>query len=161
MPRREQLGSLRRGMLRIPVPWVFVLAYLAGAALEAAFHTGRWLEFRYLTPAGWTVFAMGATFAGWSWLMFYRAGTTRVPGEFSTALVTRGPYRMTRNPMYVGLAVAHVGEACILHQLIPVVLLPAVIAYLGWVVIPVEEQRLRAAFGADYDAYARKVGRWI
>jgi protein-S-isoprenylcysteine O-methyltransferase Ste14 len=63
--------------------------------------------------------------------------------------------------MYVGLAGAYLGEAGILHQLVPVILLPLIIVYLNRVVIPVEEKRLDAAFGADYENYSRKVPRWL
>jgi len=44
MSDREQFGRLPRGLLRIPVPWMFVLTYLAGAGLEAVFQLGRWME---------------------------------------------------------------------------------------------------------------------
>ncbi len=157
----KELGGLAGALLRIPVPWVFVLTYLAGAGLEALFHLGRLLDYGFLSPVGTAVFAIGAVLAGWGWWMFHRAGTTRVPGETSTALVTWGPYRFTRNPMYVGLSVAYIGEAGILHQIIPVILLPLTIAYLNRVVIPVEEDRLRAAFGAEYERYANRVHRWL
>jgi len=161
MSDEKELGGLSRALLRIPVPWVFVLAYLAGAGLEAVFHLGRSLQYPALTPIGLTVFLIGAILAGWGWSIFHRAGTTRVPGETSIALVTSGPYRFTRNPMYVGLSVAYIGEACILHQVIPVIFLPVVIVYLNMVVIPVEEKRLRAAFGIDYDRFVQKVRRWL
>ena len=66
-----------------------------------------------------------------------------------------------RNPMYVGLSVAYVGEAAILHQIVPVVLLPLTIAYLNRVVIPIEEQQLHAVFGAEYEQYQNDVRRWL
>src|SRR5215831_20884141 len=126
-----QSGSGSRALLRIPVPWVFVLTYLAGAGLEALFHLGRWTEYSAVTSIGAGVFVIGAALAAWGWLTFHRVGTTRVPGETSTTFVTWGPYRFTRNPMYVGLSVAYLGEAAILHQIIPVFLLLLVIAYLN------------------------------
>ena len=158
----KELGPVSRTLLRIPVPWVFVLMYLVGAGVEAAFHPGGFVrDYTWLTPFGLVVFALGALLAGWGWTIFHRAKTTRVPGENSTSLVTWGPYRFTRNPMYVGLSLAYIGEAAIQHQLVPLVLLPLVIVYLNQVVIPVEEERLRAVFGQEYEQYRSKVGRWI
>lgn len=161
MSDSAQLSTLSRALLRIPVPWVFVLTYLFGAGLETVFQLGRSLEYRILTPMGSAVFVIGAALAGWGWMMFHRAGTTRVPGETSIALVTWGPYQFTRNPMYLGLSVAYVGEACILHHIIPVILLPLTIVYLNRVVIPVEEKRLQDVFGLKYEEYAERVRRWL
>ena len=162
MPDREPTGKLARTLLRVPVPWVFVLTYLVGAGLEAVFHLGGFMrDYNFLTLTGSAVFVLGAALAGWGWLIFRRARTTRVPGETSTTLVTWGPYRFTRNPMYVGLSVAYLGEAGILHQVVPIVLLPLTIAYLNRAVIPVEEERLHAVFGAQYERYGRKVHRWL
>jgi protein-S-isoprenylcysteine O-methyltransferase Ste14 len=162
MSDREQAGKLARALLRIPVPWVFILTYLIGAAVEVAFHVGRFLRaYEFLMPVGAVVFVLGAVVAGWGWLIFHRARTTRVPGESSTTLVTWGPYRFTRNPMYVGLSVAYLGEAGMLHQVVPVILLPLAIAYVNQVVIPVEEGRLLAVFGAEYERYRDAVRRWL
>ena len=158
----HKLGPVASTLLRIPVPWVFVLMYLVGAGVEAAFHRGRFLrDYPWLTPVGLAVFTLGALLAAWGWMTFYRAKTTRVPGENSTSLVTWGPYRFTRNPMYVGLSLGYIGEAAIQHQLVPIILLPLVIVYLNKVVIPVEEERLRAVFGQEYEQYRNKVGRWV
>jgi len=55
------------------------------------------------------LFAIGAVIASWSLLILHRARTTTVPGRASTKLVTWGPYRFTRNPMYVGLVCAYLG----------------------------------------------------
>jgi protein-S-isoprenylcysteine O-methyltransferase Ste14 len=77
------------------------------------------------------------------------------------SLVTSGPYRKSRNPMYVGLALAYLGEAGMLRQVWPALLLPLVLAYLNWVVIPVEEARLTEVFCEAYDSYRSNVRRWI
>ncbi len=84
-----------------------------------------------------------------------------MPGQASRLLVTRGPYRLTRNPMYVGLTLAYLGEAGLLRQIWPLAVLPLVLAYLEWMVIPLEETRLLETFGEEYEAYRRRVRRWI
>jgi protein-S-isoprenylcysteine O-methyltransferase Ste14 len=162
MSDRTNLGRLTTALLRVPVPWVFVLTYLAGVGIEVAFRTGGFFQnSKLLTPVGFVIFTFGAGLAAWGWLIFWRARTTRVPGEASTTLVIRGPYRLMRNPMYVGLSLAYIGEAAILHQIVPVVLLPLTIAYVNRVVIPVEEERLHSVFGAEYEQYQNDVRRWL
>ena len=151
-----------RFLLKIPVPWVFVLTYLLGVAIELTLSPdGPIKKLPGVSIAGGVLFAIGAAIAGWGLLTFRRARTTTVPGEASAQLVTWGPYRFTRNPMYVGLIVAYLGEAGILRQFWPVVLLPLTIAYVNWTVIPVEEAKLKEVFGADYDQYCARVRRWI
>jgi protein-S-isoprenylcysteine O-methyltransferase Ste14 len=151
-----------RFLLRIPVPWVFVLTYLAGAALELTlpFCTGLAPTFT-LRLVGASLLVFGAAVAAWSLLLFHKARTTTVPGKLSSELVTRGPYRFCRNPMYVSLIVAYLGEAGILKQLWPVLLLPLTVAYLNWIVIPLEEARLTKVFGEHYQQCRARVRRWL
>src|SRR5262249_39668634 len=147
--------------MRVPVPWVFVLTYLLGAALEST-GFGIIREAALMrTAAGAVLFAVGAVIAGWSLVIFHRARTTTVPGESSVKLVTWGPYRLSRNPMYVGLTIAYLGEAGLLKQIWPVVLLPLTLGYLHWIVIPVEEARLKEVFPHKYERYRSRVRRWI
>jgi protein-S-isoprenylcysteine O-methyltransferase Ste14 len=156
------VGRGRTPFLHLPVPWVFVLAYLLGEGLQLLLPvrppTGA------LAPAtlvgGGVLFVAGAVVAGWGLLTFRRAATTTVPGEKPARLVTEGPYQWTRNPMYVGLLVAYLGEAGLLAQVWPLLPLLLVLAYVQWFVIPVEEASL-AAFGADYQEYRARVRRWI
>lgn len=151
-----------RFLLKIPVPWVFVLTYLLGVALELILRPQSKLQTQPgVSIAGGGLFAIGAAIAGWGLLTFRRARTTTVPGQASSQFVTWGPYRFTRNPMYVGLIAAYLGEAGILRQFWPVVLLPLTIAYVNWTVIPVEEAKLKEVFGGDYDLYRARVRRWI
>jgi protein-S-isoprenylcysteine O-methyltransferase Ste14 len=98
-------------LLRIPVPWVFVLTYLIGVVLEYALPL-RASNARLpgISVAGGVLFAIGATIAGWGLLTFRRARTTTVPGQASSQLVNWGPYRFSRNPMYVGLIIAYIGR---------------------------------------------------
>jgi len=158
----EHLGGFSRALMRIPVPWMFVLAYLAGVGLEAVcFHSHFFSTTPFMGEIGALVFLAGAALAAWGWLLFRKAKTTRVPGQASARMVTWGPYRFTRNPMYLGLSVAYLGEAGILRQLWPALLLPLVFAYLNWIVIPVEEEKLREVFGSKFAAYQALVGRWL
>ena len=107
------------------------------------------------------LFAVGAVIAGWGLVLFAKARTTTVPGKLSGKLVTWGPYRFTRNPMYVGLVLAYLGEAGLLKQIWPIVALPFTVAYINWIVIPVEEAKLEEAFPNEYKQYRLQVRRWF
>jgi protein-S-isoprenylcysteine O-methyltransferase Ste14 len=162
MKGQETIGNSIRFLMHVPVPWVFVLTYLAGVGLELARPPLIGSRVLHGTGAvGGVLFALGAVIAGWALRLFRKAHTTTVPGKTSARLVTSGPYHFSRNPMYVGLVLAYLGEAGMLKQLWPVVLLPLTVAYLNWIVIPVEEARLRAAFGDEYERYRTSVRRWI
>ena len=151
-----------RFILHVPVPWVFVLGYLAGVAVERVHQTNVSPNAAYWSPiAGAALFLAGAVIAGWAWTIFRRNRTTTVPGKASARLVTWGPYRFTRNPMYVGLTLAYLGEAGLLKQLWPVAILPLVLAYVNWTVIPVEEAKLQEVFPSEYHQYCSRVRRWI
>lgn len=151
-----------RFLMHVPVPWVFVLTYLLGLALESA---GPGIISPTValvsTITGGVLFVVGGVIAGWGLLIFRKAGTTTVPGQSSVKLVTWGPYRFTRNPMYLGLVLAYIGEAGLLKQIWPVLVLPLTLAYLNWTVIPVEEARLEEAFQDEYEQYRLHVRRWI
>jgi len=151
-----------RFLLYVPVPWVFVLTYLLGVVLEHVHH-GTISPTAALSSraAGAVLFAVGGGVAGWGLVLFGKAKTTTVPGKLSGKLVTWGPYRFSRNPMYVGLVLAYLGEAGLLKQIWPVVLLPFTVAYINWTVIPVEEAKLEEAFPDEYKQYRLQARRWF
>jgi protein-S-isoprenylcysteine O-methyltransferase Ste14 len=152
-----------RVLLHIPVPWVFVLVYLVGVVLQFLFpfdvHSPTVLTIS--RSLGVLLFVMGAVIAGWGLFIFHKARTTTVPGEASAELVMQGPYRFSRNPMYLGLTLAYLGEAGLLTQIWPILLLFFTLAYVNWMVIPLEEARLKEVFGDKYQQYCAKVHRWI
>ena len=150
-------------LLRIPVPWVFVVTYLVGLALQFVFPlhilTGDGLVL--IQIVGVVVFVIGAFFASWSLWIFRKAHTTTTPGEISNKLVSFGPYRLTRNPMYISLILAYMGEAGFLTQIWPVIVFPFMLFYLNRIVIPLEEDLLKMEFEKEYERYCSQVRRWI
>lgn len=149
-------------LVHIPVPWVFVLAYLMGVTLHAFIpipispatrHTAR--------IAGVVLLSAGVILAAWALTIFRRHGTTTIPGRPSARLVTWGPYRFSRNPMYVALTLAYLGEAGVLGQVWPLLLLLLTLVYVNWTLIPFEEAHLQQTFGAPYTEYRGRVRRWF
>ena len=92
---------------------------------------------------------------------FLRAGTPAIPFKPSTALVTSGHYRITRNPMYVGMASLYIGLAFAFGLIWAFALLPIVVVVIDRLVIAREEPYLERLFGEEYLAYKRRVRRWI
>ena len=91
----------------------------------------------------------------------HRAGTNVDPYEPATAVVTGGPYRFTRNPMYVGFTLMYAGISALFNALPPVLLLPVVQQLMRRGVIEREERYLERKFGDEYLQYKEKVRRWI
>jgi protein-S-isoprenylcysteine O-methyltransferase Ste14 len=92
---------------------------------------------------------------------FHLAGTEVVPWKPSTALVTSGIYRYSRNPMYVGMALIYVGLSIIADSVYGLIgLLPALVI-MTYGVIRREEHYLEVTFGEPYRAYKQQVRRWV
>ena len=96
-------------------------------------------------------------------LGFRRAKTTLNPlqPETASALVVRGVYRWTRNPMYLAMLLVLIGWACIVSNWAALAMLPLFVIYLNRFQIGAEERALRARFGAEFENYCRKVRRWL
>ena len=149
-------------LMHIPVPWVFIIAYFVGVALQGFLPVELPpTPHRIARIAGFILLPAGVVLAAWCLTIFRRQRTTTIPGEQSRALVTWGPYRFSRNPMYVSLTLAYLGEAGLLVQVWPLLPLVAVLGYLNWTVIPIEEERLQETFGGAYAEYRSRVRRWL
>jgi protein-S-isoprenylcysteine O-methyltransferase Ste14 len=83
------------------------------------------------------------------------------PRQAPTAIVTHGPYRRSRNPGYTGFALIYAGISLAGNRRWPLVLLPGVIAVVDRGVIRREEAYLADRFGEEYEAYRRRVRRFI
>ncbi len=149
--------------VRYPPPLLFVLGIVAGWLLYGALPlpligpTAR----STAAPVGWLLVALGAGLSGWGLVTFRRAGTPIRPNQPASTLVTHGPFRRSRNPMYGGLTLVYLGVMLLLNSLWIVLFLPLVIALLYLTVIRHEERHLAATFGRAYDEYRRRVRRWL
>jgi protein-S-isoprenylcysteine O-methyltransferase Ste14 len=95
-------------------------------------------------------------------IQFWAAKTQLLPNsETNNALVTNGVYAVTRNPMYLAMTLFALGGALWFER--PVMLLAPVLmfAVANWVFIPFEEAKMRRQFGDAFDAYCKRVRRWI
>jgi hypothetical protein len=94
-------------------------------------------------------------------LKFKDVGTTVRPDRAASTLVIAGPYKISRNPMYLGLALAYLGIAIAGQSVSALILLPVVLAIIQRRAIEPEEAFLEKRFGANYISYKEKVRRWL
>lgn len=94
-------------------------------------------------------------------IRFNRAGTNPAPFKPTHALVTDGPYRVTRNPMYLGMACLYAAAAFAFDVLFAFAVLPLVLVVIDRLAIAREEPYLERLFGEQYRAYRARVRRWI
>ena len=97
----------------------------------------------------------------WAARIFERTGTTIKPFETSSALVVRGPYRVSRNPIYLGMVVALAGLAVLIGSVTPFLVVPAFAYLIDRRFIRAEEEQLDRTFGSQYGAYRARVRRWL
>jgi protein-S-isoprenylcysteine O-methyltransferase Ste14 len=109
------------------------------------------------------VAAVGFLLDGIALFHFLRRRTTINPlqPESASALVTGGIYRLSRNPMYLGLATLLLAWAIYLGNVAALAGLPCFILYMNRFQIASEERALEARFGAEYFAYRTRVRRWL
>jgi protein-S-isoprenylcysteine O-methyltransferase Ste14 len=146
--------------VRIPPPLFYVAGFLAGIALELAFPIAA-LPLALAVSAGLIGGGLWLALDGLAMLGFRRAGTSMVPMRPTTALVTSGPYRFTRNPMYVGMAFLYAALALALGVIWALAVLPLVLLAVDRLVIAREERYLEAKFGEAYREYKSRVRRWV
>ncbi len=144
----------------VPPPLMFTVAVAMGVCLDGnpfqRAHVIHPLQFGGIAFALPGIFLIGAALG-----LFRRSHTRPEPWEPASALVTGGLYRFTRNPMYLGMALASAGMALFFESLIAAGLLTIVIAVMDRVVIAREEAYLLRRFGAEYAAYRDQVRRWF
>jgi protein-S-isoprenylcysteine O-methyltransferase Ste14 len=116
---------------------------------------------RYLEMLGLALGAGGVLFILWGLATFHRHRTGIFPNRPASRIVRDGPYRFTRNPMYVGMTAAYLGLTVMLNDAWPLTALPIVLVALVRLVIAREEQYLASAFSEEYEAYRRSVRRWL
>ena len=145
----------------LPPPLAWLLAFAIGLA-------ANWLLPWHFVPAGapkaWIgagILAAGILLALWAVLTFRRAGTRVEPYKPTTAIVTTGPYRLTRNPIYLGMFLGQAGLAVGFDSLWLLVTLVLFFLVIRFGVVAREEAYLARKFPADFARYKARVRRWL
>ena len=147
------------GVIALP-PLIFLTVLVIGVAAHLLFPVAilPHLPWRIL---GAVLALTAGTIALSARAQMKRAGTNIHPTLPATAIVTGGPYRFTRNPMYLSLCLLNLGIGLLLCDLIPVLLTLVLATVLQTGVIVREERYLEAKFGEVYSSYRRHVRRWL
>ena len=146
--------------VRFPPPLIYVLGLLAGWLLERK-HPLVPLPRNFAIAAGIVLLIAGLALARSGARAIWKANSSIIPMRPTTAIVSDGVYRFTRNPMYVSMVVIYVGIALLIRAPWAIVLLPAVVIAVDRLVIAKEESYLRGKFGDYYMNYCSRVRRWI
>jgi protein-S-isoprenylcysteine O-methyltransferase Ste14 len=152
-----------QAIMRIPPPLLFVATFLVGVGIERlaplSLYPAALLPVQRIVAA--LAIGAGVLLAFGCASIFMLVRTTIIPSGAASTLVVRGPYRLTRNPMYVSLVLVYLGVALMLHVSWPLLLLPFPLVLIHRVVIPFEEARLRELFGSEFERYCNRVHRWV
>jgi protein-S-isoprenylcysteine O-methyltransferase Ste14 len=146
---------------RLLVPPVY---FLVALLLMGFFHRaapGAYLIQEPYRYGGLVLSALALGLIVWAAILFRRAGTNIRPYLPSTALVVSGPYKFTRNPMYLGMAGILLGAAIYMGSITPFVVIPGFMALISERFIQPEEEKLQATFGREYLDYKARVRRWL
>lgn len=144
----------------IPPP-VYLLGALGAMVLLNRIFPGPKVVPAGLRRLGLVGILAGMGLGAWGAVLFRKTGTPVIPTEKPTALVNDGPYRFTRNPMYLGMAVLLGGVGILMAGLLPLLVIPVFLGLLTSQVIRREEQTLAQSFGEAYQRYVAKVPRWL
>ncbi|PPJ49155.1 isoprenylcysteine carboxylmethyltransferase family protein [Rhizobium sp. KAs_5_22] len=148
--------------VRFPPPLIYLGALLLGLLAERFVSLRSFgIDWRLLTTTGVLLFVAGVAMMLAAAGLFRRLGTNAPPTQPTTLIVKTGPYRWTRNPMYLAMALIYAGLAIGFDGPIALTLLPLVLIIIQTQVIAREERYLEAKFGDEYRRYKVEVRRWL
>ena len=146
--------------IKVPPPLIYLAPLVLGLLLEGR----RRLPFlprRATRALGWPLVVGGAALNAWFLRTIREADVPIRTDRPVPRLTTQGPFRYTRNPSYLALAIIYAGIATLRNSLWAVLLLPLVVYVIQREVIGREERYLERAFGEEYLAYKARVRRWV
>lgn len=160
----SEVDRLPNPGVRVPPPLLFAIPWVAGYLLQqtkripiVTRNAASQLEI-----FGWSLIGIWLALTIWAAVAIRNARkATPVEGGTGPSFVTSGPFRYSRNPIYVSLGALYLGMACVLNTLWLVVLFPLAVWLVQRFAIEQQELYLTAVFGKEYEAYATRVRRWI
>ena len=156
--RSDKAEVANLGIMR--PPWVYLGAIALGVLMHVALPVRLVSRAVSVPLGGTTVLVAIALFL--SAVRTFRSAGTPVPGNRPTTTIVRtGPYRCSRNPIYLSFSLLQLGVAFWVNSLWLLVTLMPAVALMSFVVIPREEQYLTTRFPSDYLPYRASVRRWL
>ncbi len=143
--------------VKVPPPLLYTGAFALGMLLQKFAPLRR----REATVAGTGLAAGGVALVVWTRLLFLQRGTTILPTRAVSVLVEGGPFRISRNPIYVGFVAIYIGSSLLRRSVWPLLLLPGVVLVIQTTVIDREEAYLEWRFGENYLSYKSRVPSWL
>jgi protein-S-isoprenylcysteine O-methyltransferase Ste14 len=140
-------------------PFVATLVVLLAGFIHSLL--GPWPTILSVPVLGGLLVSLGFLVMMWVRILFTSCKTTLFVGRPSSQLVRDGPFRFSRNPMYVGVVVSLVGLALWVGTWPLYLTVPVTVLILNSVHIPREERLLREVFGEQYRVYSTEVRRWL
>lgn len=150
---RPSLKNSRAYQYRIPLTAVVLIGSWLWVALTPSAIDESQTVIWFLDAAAWGAFAVGALVRIWA--------TLWIGGRKKQTIVDDGPYRVCRNPLYLGTFAMVLGVALFLKSAVFAVGLAFVWYLYVWYVVPAEEHYLRGRFASAYDDYCHRVPRWF
>jgi protein-S-isoprenylcysteine O-methyltransferase Ste14 len=146
--------------IREPPPLLYLLPLALGLLLDRRLHI-PFLPHRVARILGWPLVGGGVALSGWAIRTMRNAETTMRTDKPVSTLIQEGPFRYTRNPLYLSDAMIYAGIAVLRNSLWAIVLLPLVLLVIQREVIGREERYLERTFGEEYLDYKARVRRWV
>ncbi|MEP6793389.1 MAG: isoprenylcysteine carboxylmethyltransferase family protein [Saprospiraceae bacterium] len=157
-----QINTSKGPGVYIPPPLFYVLTFLASVFVQkripipdTVFH------FMIVKVVGAILLIIALFFLVRSLRQFFLTKNTLILIKPASSLQTTGIYSVTRNPMYVGLAIIYLGITCFIGNWWNIILFPILFLIVQEYIIKHEEKYLELEFGQEYDTYRRLVRRWL
>ncbi len=147
------------GLFDFPPVWL-ALGLVLMWAIDRYVPIADW-PYQYTRTPGWIIIAAAIALTAWAAFPFARSGTSIVPRRRPVIMITHGPYRISRNPIYLADVLAMAGFGLVLASTLSFLVIPLFIAVIERRFIADEESTLHLAFGRDYEIYAGRTRRWI
>ena len=159
---KETQGRERGARVRFPPPFVFLAASGVGVGFQHVITPlGLGIEAWIRVALTAAILSAGVALIAWAIGLFRRTGQDPAPWKPSPSMIANGPYRFTRNPMYLGMTLVQLGVGVAVNDLWIAILAPAALLGVHFIAVLPEEAYLVERFGGDYERYRAAVRRYL